>query len=152
IGRDRCWTDPDAVHQLLNVAPGHIRWGTTPSTGIFHPKVYLFHRGDRLTALVGSANLTRGGFTHNTEATIQLSGSASEVKGLMQFLKAEWKRAVPVTAENLAEYETDWRARPQPGVAPCTTPAVATTSCILSWGWDDYVCQLRRADRLWWPY
>jgi hypothetical protein len=48
-----------------------------PSRGTFHPKVYVGRRGDRLRALVGSANLTVGLVT-NVEAAVLLDGSIDD--------------------------------------------------------------------------
>src|SRR2546427_4438275 len=80
---------------------GQVRWGRTPSQGIFHPKVFLFHHGERITALVGSANLTQGGFLRNVEAIVRLSGTAGELEGLVQFFEGEWDQAEIVDEANL---------------------------------------------------
>ena len=34
---------------------------------VFHPKIYLFEKGKETTGIVGSANMTRGGFMTNFE-------------------------------------------------------------------------------------
>jgi HKD family nuclease len=48
-----------------------------PGSGqTYHPKLYLGHRGTRISAVVGSANLT-GGLVNNVEAACYLEGSAS---------------------------------------------------------------------------
>jgi hypothetical protein len=59
-----------------------------PSRGTFHPKVYVARRGDRIRALVGSANLT-GGLITNVEAAVLLDGSIDE-----PVLRDAWSAAV----------------------------------------------------------
>ncbi len=44
----------------------------------FHPKLYIFRNEDRVSALIGSANFTRGGLRTNVETAVLLSGNADE--------------------------------------------------------------------------
>src|SRR5262249_6359994 len=108
IGRDFAGTDPVAVERLLAAAPGQIRWGCRPCSGIFHPKVFLFHHDNLITAIVGSANLTRQAFLCNVEATIRLCGTANELSQLVQFFGAQWHLAEEVNTENLETYRMRW--------------------------------------------
>jgi hypothetical protein len=48
-----------------------------PGKGTFHPKVYLARRGDQVSAVVGSANLT-GGLVNNIEMATLLRGEMRE--------------------------------------------------------------------------
>lgn len=48
-----------------------------PSKGTFHPKLYLARRDDRISAVVGSANLT-GGLLNNVEVAIRMHGEMRE--------------------------------------------------------------------------
>jgi HKD family nuclease len=146
IGRDRYATHPDAVRRLLAAAPGKIRWGRTPSQGIFHPKVFVFHHRERITALVGSANLTRGGFDRNTEATVRLAGTAGELGSLVQFFEREWSQGTLIDEGNLARYEEEWRAQLRPPSEVSATRTAENTSPaapveedrVLTWSWDEY--------------
>ncbi|MFW5921567.1 MAG: phospholipase D family protein [Polyangiales bacterium] len=64
----------------LNVAHGmgvDVRVLNPGSGGTYHPKLYLGVGGERVEALVGSANLTRG-LAVNVEAASHLRGAASE--------------------------------------------------------------------------
>ena len=62
-----------------------------PGGGTYHPKVFLGRRGDALTAVVGSANLTSG-LVANVEVAIRLEGLASEpvLAELWQWAEATW--------------------------------------------------------------
>lgn len=44
----------------------------------FHPKLYVFKGADRITAIVGSSNLTRAAMESNIEASLLVQGDASE--------------------------------------------------------------------------
>ena len=45
---------------------------------LFHPKLYLFSRGKRRAAIVGSSNLTYHGFAENLELNLLVEGLASD--------------------------------------------------------------------------
>lgn len=160
VGRDFAGTDPFAVERLLSASPGQIRWGCTPCLGIFHPKVFLFHHEDRITAIVGSANLTRQAFLCNVEVTMRLCGTADELSQLVLFFAAQWQLAEEINIESLETYKNHWRAQREcqlqahKGLQPAGTGAAvaAATGPILSWTWDQYVDQLRRVDKLWQPF
>jgi HKD family nuclease len=75
-------SEPKAIRTLLRwaqVYPDrfHLRH-CQPNAGIFHPKLYVFesHRG-KLTAVVGSANLSRGGLQANSEASVLVEDQAT---------------------------------------------------------------------------
>jgi len=44
--------------------------------GTYHPKLYLLEKGKRLTAIVGSSNLTEGGLSSNVEVNVALDFDA----------------------------------------------------------------------------
>lgn len=46
--------------------------------GVFHPKIALAVKGDSAMALVGSSNLTGGGFGRNTELNLWIDGPRSK--------------------------------------------------------------------------
>lgn len=152
VGQDDYVTDPSAVRALYTAAKNGIRWGLAPPRpGIFHPKLFYFHSRMRDTALVGSANLTGGGFRNNVEATVCLSGDRKQLKRLVQFFETQWEQARGVNEQNLAEYEADRLAHQRfDGTQP--PPPGPVTAPVLSWRWDEYVHQLRLADRLWRPF
>lgn len=59
----------------------------------FHPKFYIF---DDSVAIVGSANLTKSGFTTNNEAAVTLSGGADEFDQLVSLFSLYWDNARPL--------------------------------------------------------
>jgi len=42
--------------------------------GLFHPKVYLFEKGNKVATFIGSSNLTFSGFFENVEVNVLLEG------------------------------------------------------------------------------
>lgn len=73
IGTGLGETDPKTLEGLYNIIKAksnHQLVLCTPDAGIFHPKIYVFRRGKQVTILVGSANLTNGGWEINDEVSM----------------------------------------------------------------------------------
>jgi hypothetical protein len=74
VGIDRNGTSRDAIKVLLELQTSHpsrvsCKIFHAPSrTAIFHPKLYIYKRPARISAIVGSGNLTLGGLAHNFES------------------------------------------------------------------------------------
>ncbi|KZL04624.1 NgoFVII restriction endonuclease [Pseudovibrio axinellae] len=75
IGLNGFATCPDLVDRLIDTPNA---WVAKATTGIFHPKIYLFRSGSRTEAIVGSANFTSGGLQRNYEACLHIEGSGKE--------------------------------------------------------------------------
>lgn len=73
-GLDFGITAPEALQELrnLDVECNIIR------NENFHPKLYIFERGNEATVIIGSSNLSKGGLSTNYEANLILSGNISE--------------------------------------------------------------------------
>ncbi|MCS0629660.1 phospholipase D-like domain-containing protein [Telluria mixta] len=73
-GLSFCYTEPAVLQALIKLKQKHdnlqVYIGDTPET--FHPKLYAFGNGSNGTVIVGSANLTSGGFTVNYEASVEI--------------------------------------------------------------------------------
>ncbi len=65
-------TSPDLVDRLIGTPNAFI---AKADNGIFHPKLYLFRTGNKVEAIVGSANFTNGGLDRNHEACLHIRGS-----------------------------------------------------------------------------
>jgi len=83
-----------------------------PDGRLFHPKIYLFQTGRRVTALVGSHNLTAGAFDgHNVEASMLIEGDASApaLRDLLLYVKKAWEHAEVIDEESfLFAYEQQY--------------------------------------------
>ncbi len=77
------------------------------ATGTFHPKLYLFSRGDELRTVIGSPNFTASAFTNNVECatrTDTVRGSAFAVS-IESFFARCMREARLMTREQLDDYE-----------------------------------------------
>jgi hypothetical protein len=151
-------TSPEFIRRTMD-HPG-VRF-IVSTEGTFHPKVFLFSSADGTwQAIVGSANLTSGGFERNIEAAVLISntdhGADRAEQELRLFIAQQWDRARAMTQPTLAGYEAMWAAK-QPvlrklasrygashhhtgsdgGQGPLGAPILRQT-------WDDYVLQVRR--------
>jgi HKD family nuclease len=77
-------TPPNIFRKLLelqNINPEITTVKVFNSQENYHPKVYLIEKisGD-LVAFIGSANATRGGFTHNIEMNVKITDQADYIK------------------------------------------------------------------------
>ena len=82
-----------------------------PDGPLFHPKIYLFRKGDDWTAVVGSHNLTGPAFTSNVEASTIIRGKAHEpaLNGLFAFVAQSWGSGVKVAPDWLYSYAANHR-------------------------------------------
>jgi hypothetical protein len=122
--------------------------------GIFHPKVFLFHRADSSTAWIGSANLTDGGFIRNVEVVWEVS-PADAVSAWFDNL---WDGLSADSETTIAQYEKTWTRPPfdpqlSGGGLPKETYKRPIDRPTLKNGfpsnWAEYLEALNHADRFW---
>ncbi len=76
FGIDRGGTDRDAIRHLYFLQNAHgdqltVNYFQARASGsIFHPKLYIYERNNRVNFVLGSANLTAGGLGSNLESLI----------------------------------------------------------------------------------
>ncbi len=77
-------TPPNILHRFLTLQsnfPSEIAAKIYKASENYHPKVYLIEKQDgKLIAFVGSANATKGGFTHNIEMSFAITGQEDCIK------------------------------------------------------------------------
>lgn len=82
---------------------------------IFHPKIYVCREGERVSAIVGSANFTRGGLRTNVETAVLLSGESTEpvLRDLSETFDRHWQSplAVPLSDKLRQDYGSARRER-----------------------------------------
>lgn len=76
----------------------------------FHPKVYLFRKGNNYKGFIGSANCTNGGLYNNIELGVCVDDQETCVQIKNWFDKLT-KDAKPVTKKFLLKYQEDYLAR-----------------------------------------
>lgn len=111
-------TDPQALsslHKLQSDFPGQfvLRRFKPEKKRVFHPKLSIFvgPKGHK-TAIIGSSNLTHGGFVENVEVNLLLD-SRKEVGNLLKFFNVLFlgRNSQPVNTAWLKEYQTTWANR-----------------------------------------
>jgi hypothetical protein len=87
-------THPDALAQLMRHERTRVRV-FRDDCALFHPKVYLFSRGDAYALFVGSSNLTFAGFYDNIEINTYIEGTFSSSRPIrvaeLRALLSEWR-------------------------------------------------------------
>ena len=100
-------TSPTFIKQYLG--NDKVRFMLDDTSGIFHPKVYLFFNDSKdWTAIIGSSNFTYGGFAKNTEANVLIESKDSDKTFFSKtdsFINEAWKKAKQMTTAELNEYE-----------------------------------------------
>lgn len=103
-------TEPQALETLLNIqneTRGNfsVRLSTEPQ---FHRKFYILESKSRISAIVGSSNLTKEGLQSGGEINVIISSAknTSSVKELKKIFEKEWKhRAIYLSIEQIKKYQ-----------------------------------------------
>ncbi|MBE0581266.1 phospholipase D family protein [Devosia sp.] len=139
-------THPSALRAFAE--GGHLRIPT--KAPLFHPKVILFHHGERTTAWIGSANLTRSGYQQNREVMFEVA----EGHGIRQWFDEIWASLPHDPSDVVDDYEANWRpdrAFHEPIADLEETGPVPSVLDPLPDGadWAAYVEAIGRASRFW---
>lgn len=97
IGTGLGETDPDTLQSLYNIIKtksNHELVLCTPDAGIFHPKIYVFITGRKVTIVTGSSNLTQHGWVVNDEVSMvtETTVNSPEYQKLESYFKNLHKR------------------------------------------------------------
>lgn len=146
-------TDPDLIDALIGVPNSYV--ATKFAGGTYHPKVFCFRSGDRVSAIVGSANFTRGGLGKNVEAVVELTGTIRDraLADLLKFTKRTASLGEAVTRELADRYRLSCKraarmpkAPRDPLAATAGISAKAIASPLLGLNWDEYAKSVRSTD------
>lgn len=112
IGTHFYQTHPDVLDEFG--PQNNFRFILQPN-GVFHPKIFLFWNKDSWEALIGSANLTSGALTRNSEAVLLIGSEdegASSVKAeLSALIDRYWDAARAITSEEAFAYREVWKLK-----------------------------------------
>ena len=83
------------------------------TSGVFHPKLYLFDYGDGIwECVIGSANFTNGAFSRNEESAVLITNyddqKGSEYKNIMSSLSKYEKFSEEITEQFANNYRKIW--------------------------------------------
>ncbi|GEM_PF-979573 len=114
VGLNFYHTEPYLLDKLFAIANRYPKrfhfYINSPNSSItFHPKVYAFYNGNRSSIIVGSANLTKGGFEDNYEVSARLDGiipvCREKINKIVEDLLQSCEM-LPATREMLDDYRT----------------------------------------------
>lgn len=110
IGTQLCGTSPDALTRLLRLGFDLKIIERTSTSGIFHPKCYLFRHGSTWSAVIGNANLTHAAFTSNSEVAVLARLSRSQADAFHMLFDTMWNSdgAIDLSDRWLRRYTTQW--------------------------------------------
>jgi len=83
VGLDMNWTEPGALKLLYNLSLINnkitcICLSSLKPYYTYHPKLYLFNKGNKVKSIIGSSNLTEGGLKKNIEANVIIEASIDD--------------------------------------------------------------------------
>ncbi|MYD45466.1 MAG: NgoFVII family restriction endonuclease [Gammaproteobacteria bacterium] len=114
---------------------------------VFHPKVYVFWSGKEWDLLVGSANLTVGGMTNNTELMLHVSSREQDSEVLktraLEIVRSYYDQAQVVSRSRLNTYREQWNRR-----QIIEGKERTVESELLSWTWKEYYKQIQNCSTI----
>lgn len=132
-------TSPGFIRKFELVS--QIQYDKRFSTDIFHPKVYLFYNDEKdWSAIVGSSNLTGGGFGKNVECNIFMSSeyeSSDVYYSLMLLLDRSWKRSEP-----MGEFFEDYEKMANQSKKSLKYFRIPANPEVSSLDWDTYILRM----------
>ena len=111
IGTHFYQTHPDVLDEFVGFKKCHF---VLQPHGVFHPKVYLFWSKSSWDLLIGSANLTKGALSKNTELLIHVSNKDSDEKlrsQAEQIITDYWGQGELVTDREALRYRDLWKSQ-----------------------------------------
>lgn len=108
VGLQFYQTDPEFIDRFWEIE--EIQYYKNNSTDIFHPKAYLFYKKDesKWAVIIGSSNLTSGGFARNKECNVLLTSDTDNeevFKSVKKMIENYWQYSELLTEEEFDEYE-----------------------------------------------
>jgi len=151
IGTDFSQTNPEVLRVLQEVENVHIMQSNGNAT--FHPKVYCFVKGEKVYAIVGSSNLTKGGTYRNEEASVLIEGTLDDepLQEILNAVSSWWDEGCRIEDDWLNAYKLRWDNDQQHKTALEKPLKIyqpnpdAEHSDLLFKTWDDYVVALHEA-------
>jgi hypothetical protein len=140
VGLQFYQTSPEFIERFESI--DNIRYDKRQSTDVFHPKVYLFYSNDnsKWAVLIGSSNLTGGGFGRNVECNVLLNSetdSTSDFNAVQALISRSWKKAEPM-GDFFDDYSEHAKAACS-ALKPYKKPA---NPVLCDLDWDDYISRL----------
>ncbi len=116
IGCDFYNTEQAVLEDILNEIKAGASWECRlynfPVSGkTFHIKTYIFKKSDDVTVIIGSSNVSKGGFSDNFEYNVLISGKASdpEIRDVLVNFDKIFSNGVRLNDDLVKQYKKDYR-------------------------------------------
>lgn len=97
-------TSPNVLENLFQKESERHKTRIFQGSENYHPKVYLIeNKNDGLVAFVGSANATKGGWTHNVELSFRVD-NPKETQKIKSWFWDQFERSKPLTTTFISDY------------------------------------------------
>jgi len=137
-------SDPNLLERFKNEKFARVM--PNDATGTFHPKVYLFIKGDKAAVVVGSANFTNGAMNKNNEAAVLIEGATTDetMVRVRKMVDEVWSSGDEIDQEFLDDYRLQHHAtarhrkeleKQRKNVKPGKG---AANKKFRFWSWDEY--------------
>lgn len=142
------FTSPTFIRKIVGLTNFLI---TESTSGIFHPKIYLFSSADTAELIIGSSNFTEGGLSRNTELCTHISGNIKEAifEKARDVISEYATTGISVTKEFSDSYRLEFDAlrikkMPSPTMPQDRKKFVQTQSNIANLSWADFAEQAKQ--------
>jgi HKD family nuclease len=98
LGQSFLQTEPDVLEALCKLESPCFHGKLAPAQPTFHPKVWIVESRNTSFVIVGSANLSYGGFADNRECSAYLSNKEA-VNSLKSWFTSTWKESAQLKQE-----------------------------------------------------
>ncbi|HEX5055642.1 MAG TPA: phospholipase D-like domain-containing protein [Gammaproteobacteria bacterium] len=121
------------------------------TSGTFHPKVYLFTKGHRSAAIVGSANFTKAAMGRNKEIMLLIEGDTSSkaIQTIRSEIESHWELGKIIDKDFLDNYRLNHKitARLRAELAKeriKLKPGKTSQKELRLWTWEEYAAKVRQ--------
>ncbi len=116
IGCDFYNTEPTVLNDIFEEIKAGASWACKlynfPISGrkTFHMKVYIFKRGENVTVIIGSSNISEGGFLENFEYNVLMRGKESEpeIKEILANFEEIFDNGVMLNDDVVKQYKKEY--------------------------------------------
>ena len=153
IGTHFYQTDPDVLDSFVDSKK--VKFIMQPE-GVFHPKVYIFWNGPQWEVIIGSANLTNGALSVNSELSIIISnqdGNLNLKDELSVIFRGYFDSAKTINQSDANSYRNLWNlkksdlTRISGQYGKMKPKKLAIDSPVMSMNWPTFLDRVKHGNR-----
>lgn len=149
IGTHFYQTHPDVLNKFIDFDNCHF---VLQPKGVFHPKAFLFWSKYSWDLLIGSANLTKGALTENTELLLHVNSKDTDEELRLQteqIISDYWQQGEVVTATKARAYRELWKTqqsalrRISGSYSPSSKSKPPVHTEVMAMSWDTFLSRVK---------